>query len=170
MEKKSPAMPNRTREGPHEHPRVLPKLQGLVVGELVGFSESGEPLVQFDGAPVGSPVRARMTSPVEPDDIGHAVALLFEGGDPSCPIVIGRIEDRRPPAREMEVSTEVGAPFQVSADGERLEIRADREIVLRVGQASITLTRAGKILIQGAYLLSRSSGVNRIKGGSIQLN
>ena len=41
---------------------------------------------------------------------------------------------------------------------------------LRCGKASITLTRAGKVLIRGAYLLSRSSGVNRIKGGSVQIN
>ena len=49
-------------------------------------------------------------------------------------------------------------------------LSADKEIVLKCGKASITLTRAGKILIRGAYLLSRSSGPNRIKGGSIQLN
>jgi hypothetical protein len=42
--------------------------------------------------------------------------------------------------------------------------------VLRCGKASITLTSAGKVLIRGTYVLSRSSGVNKIKGGSIQLN
>ena len=47
---------------------------------------------------------------------------------------------------------------------------AESEIVLRCGEASITLTRAGKVLIRGTYLLSRSSGVNRIKGGSVQIN
>ena len=35
---------------------------------------------------------------------------------------------------------------------------------------NIMLTRAGKVLIRGAYLLSRSSGANRIKGGSVQIN
>ena len=55
-------------------------------------------------------------------------------------------------------------------DDQRLELRAEREIVLRCGKASITLTRAGKVIIQGAYLSSRSSGVNRIKGGSVQIN
>jgi hypothetical protein len=34
----------------------------------------------------------------------------------------------------------------------------------------LTLTHAGKVLIRGAYVLSRSSGVNRIKGGSVQIN
>ena len=40
----------------------------------------------------------------------------------------------------------------------------------RSPEASITLTRAGKVLIQGSYVSSRSTGVNRIKGGSVQLN
>ena len=157
-------------EDSDERPRVLPKLQGLVVGELVGFAPGGEPLVQFEGSPAGGPVRARMTVSVETDDIGHAVALLFEGGDPACPLVIGRIEDRRPAAQKALRSHESGGPFQLSADGERVEIQARREIVLRVGKASITLTRAGKVLIRGVYLSSRSSGVNRIKGGSVRLN
>ena len=46
-------------------------------------------------------------------------------------------------------------------------LTADKEIELRCGKASITLTKAGKILLRGEYLLSRSSGVNRIKGGSV---
>ena len=49
-------------------------------------------------------------------------------------------------------------------------LTAEHEIVLRCGKASLTLTRAGKVLIRGTYLLSRSSGVNRIKGGSVQIN
>ena len=31
-------------------------------------------------------------------------------------------------------------------------------------------TRAGKVLVRGAYVSSRSSGVQRIKGGSVQIN
>jgi hypothetical protein len=49
-------------------------------------------------------------------------------------------------------------------------VQAAEELVLRCGDASITLTRAGKIILRGTYLLSRSSGVNRIKGGSVQIN
>ena len=43
-------------------------------------------------------------------------------------------------------------------------------MVLRCGKASITLTQAGKILLDGTYVVSRSSGANRIKGASVQLN
>ena len=47
---------------------------------------------------------------------------------------------------------------------------AKKQLVLRCGQASITLTEAGKVLIQGSYVSSRSSGINRVKGGSVQIN
>ena len=55
-------------------------------------------------------------------------------------------------------------------DRKRILFDAEEEIVLRCGEASITLTRSGKIIIKGSYLLSRSSGANRIKGGSVQIN
>ena len=51
-----------------------------------------------------------------------------------------------------------------------LVLSAEQEIVLHCGDASVTLTKAGKIILRGAYLLSRSSGVNRIKGASVQIN
>ena len=59
---------------------------------------------------------------------------------------------------------------EAAADGRRVEINAEQEIVLRCGEASITLTRAGKILIRGEYVLSRSTGVNRIQGGAVEIN
>ena len=62
------------------------------------------------------------------------------------------------------------AQVEVDADGRHLIVSAKEQLVLRCGKASITLTKAGKVLIEGSYLLSRSSGVNRIKGGSVQLN
>ena len=58
----------------------------------------------------------------------------------------------------------------VQVDGERVVLSAAREIVLRCGGASITLTRAGKVLITGEYVLTRARGLNRIRGGSVQIN
>jgi hypothetical protein len=60
--------------------------------------------------------------------------------------------------------------LQIQIADERLELTARREVVIRCGKASITLTPAGKVLIRGTYISSRSSGANRIKGGSVQLN
>ena len=84
---------------------------------------------------------------------------MFERGDLSKPIIMGLLQ-HAPTRRESEVQV----------DGEKVVFNAEREIVLRCGESSITLTRAGKVLIRGKYVLSRSSGVNRIKGGSVQIN
>jgi hypothetical protein len=55
-------------------------------------------------------------------------------------------------------------------DGKQVVLAAEEQIVLRCGEASITLTRAGKILIRGAYLSSHSTGVNRITGATVEIN
>ncbi len=142
------------------------RLDGVVIGALIGLSERGEPLVIFPGNPLPEAVAARTTARLSADDVGREVALMFEDGNPRRPLVIGRIWR---PDDDGAPSAEAGR-LEVRVDDERLELTAEREIVLRCGRASITLTRAGKILLRGAYILSRSSGVNKIKGGSIQLN
>ena len=91
--------------------------------------------------------------------------MMFEDGDPHRPIIIGWLRTREPLA-----SSESLGQVGVELDGERLVILAKEQIVLRCGKASITLTKTGKVLIQGAYVSSRSTGVNRVKGGSVQLN
>lgn len=131
-------------------------IEGVVIGVLAGFAVDGAPEVLFSGCLEGRPVRARTTAALAPGDLGAEVALLFENGDPASPLVIGRL-----------VSP---APVRLAVDGEMLELKAEKSVVIRCGKASITLTRAGKVLIRGTYLFSRSSGVNRIKGGSVQLN
>jgi hypothetical protein len=149
-------------------PRELPKLDGGVVGVLAGFTPERVPLVEFQGNPVGFPIAARSVVRLERAPVGASILLMFEGGDASRPIVLGALDEQH-----ANVDAEVMAPagaFEVNADGGRVSVVAQREIVLRVGKASITLTREGKILLRGCYILSRSSGVNRIKGGSVQLN
>jgi len=58
----------------------------------------------------------------------------------------------------------------VQVDGNKLVFEAKEEIVFKCGDSSITLTKSGKILIRGKYLLNRSTGVNRILGASVQVN
>ena len=141
------------------------KVDGVVVGKLTGFDDSGMPLVTFVCGMSAEAVPARATVVLAEGAIGCEVALLFEHGDASKPIVIGLMW-----TPEHAEATLAMRSLQVQADDERLTLTAEREIVLRCGKASITLTRAGKILLRGTYLLSRSSGVNRIKGGSVQIN
>lgn len=141
------------------------RIDGIAIGILSGFNERREPLVVFPGNGEAVARVARSTVALVAEDAGCEIALMFENGDPSSPLIIGRIQQPR---------TQVGKPVvggaRVEIDGETLTLSAEREIVLRCGKASLTLTRAGKVLIRGAYLLSRSSGANRIKGGSVQIN
>ena len=55
-------------------------------------------------------------------------------------------------------------------DGKRVIIEGQDEIILRCGQASITLRRNGRVVIKGIHLESHASGTHRIKGGSVQVN
>ena len=140
-------------------------LNGVVIGMLVGFDEQRRPLVVYPGNPSEKAIVARTTATLSEEHIGKEVALLFEAGDPLSPIVIGPIQHPAVPE-----SSTARQPWSADVDGQRILLSAKKEIVLQCGKASITLTKAGKVLIRGAYLLNRSSGVNRIKGGSVQIN
>jgi hypothetical protein len=134
---------------------------GVIVGKFVGFNAAGDPLVNFVADIDRQDIVARSTITLREDQVGSDVVLSFEHGDLAKPIVIGSLWQPNSSTRE---------PLVAELDGERITLTAEKEIVLRCGKASITLTQAGKILIRGAYLSSQSSGMNRIKGGSVQIN
>ena len=159
----------------HEHeeqvghapePAARPALiTGVRTGVLIGFKDAGvTPLVLFPGQPGSAAIAARTTVDLHGAHIGRSVVLMFDAGDPLRPIVMGCIKG------ESNGLTEQPGQVEVDADGERLIVSAREQLVLRCGQASITLTKAGKVLIQGAYVSTRSTGVNRIRGGSVQIN
>ena len=139
-----------------------PYIDGVVVGVIKSIDQkSALPLVDFIANDSGRDVLAKSTVPVTHSEVGREVALLFEQGNPRKPIIIGLM---------WAPSTEVDQTVEIKQDQERLVLKAEREIELRCGKASIILTKAGKVLIKGDYVLSRSSGVNQIKGGSVQIN
>jgi Domain of unknown function (DUF6484) len=137
----------------------------LIVGRLAGFTDAGVPFVDYagnDDAP--KPVAARTTVALQPSQVGSEVVLSFADSDRREPIILGCL------VAPVAPSPDPAQPTDVELNGKRLEFTAEEEIVLRCGKSSIMLTQAGKVIIRGAYLLSRSSGVNRIKGGSVQIN
>jgi len=91
--------------------------------------------------------------------------LTFENGDPRSPVIIGCLHDAN-----AQTLPDIPGNVELEVDGQRLVVSAREQLVLRCGKASITLTRAGKVMIQGAYVSNRSSGVLRLKGGSVQIN
>ena len=149
--------------------RVKDKYIGITVGSLIGIKKTGEPLVNFstNGSIVSLPARSILR--LDQKDIGRKITVMFENGDYHKPIVTGLIQ-KPEVGKNPDNGHPDEKPIHVEIDGERLQLTAKKEIVLRCGKGSITITKAGKILIRGTYLLNRSSGVNKIKGGSIQLN
>jgi hypothetical protein len=139
---------------------------GIVIGELVAMTDDGRtPLVLYPGQAGSAAVAARSVVDLQGTHIGKQVVLVFEAADPARPVVMGVLRGTEGWPLEQRPGQ-----VEVDVDGERLTVTAKEELVLRCGKASITLTRAGKVLIEGAYVSSRSSGVNRLKGGSVQLN
>lgn len=140
-------------------PTVLP---AVFLGCLAAVDPERGPLVDFPGNSAG-PVDARLLVAVDSSALQAAVetrqpvALVFEGGDPSRPLIVGFVQ---PP----------GAPREARIDGKRVVLTGSEEVELRCGEASISLRKDGKLVIRGAYVETRAKGTNRIKGGSVQIN
>ncbi|MEW6632565.1 MAG: DUF6484 domain-containing protein, partial [Pseudomonadota bacterium] len=89
------------------------RIDGVVIGLLIGF-EDDAPLVVFVGNPSETALKARSLASLDASAVGAEVALLFEGGDPGRPLIVGRIVD---PAHARE-------QMQVVRDGETVTLNA----------------------------------------------
>jgi hypothetical protein len=137
---------------------TVQRIEGVAIGVLMGF-DGEAPLVVFAGNPRDAAIPARSLAPLDYGMVGAEVALMFEGGDPLRPLIVGRIVE---PARH-------DAP-QVVRDGERVAITAQERLELRCGKASLIMEKDGRITLRGSRLTSHASAANRIRGGSVHLN
>lgn len=155
----------------------------IVIGTLIEIDQQGQPLVDFSENNSEQPLLAMTTLGLTQTHIGRQVALLFANGDLQTPVIMGMIHSplqdmlenfgQTQSETENKSDVELNSDMKVDdvlVDGKKIIFEAKEEIVLRCGESSITLTKAGKILIRGKYLLNRSTGVNRIMGGSVQVN
>jgi len=149
-------------KGPLEHKE---RIAGAIVGTLVGFRGPYEPLVIYPDQPESTALNARASVDLQAEHIGHEVILVFEKGNPMKPIVTGLIRVSSPwPAKQRPPQVDV------DVDGQRLILTAKEQLVLSCGDASLTLHCDGKVVIRGRHVVSHASGVNRIRGGSVELN
>lgn len=153
---------------------VAPVPGGVVIGKLVGLTDQLEPLVAFDLESTQSPLVALSVVPINEENIGVEVVLSFAGNRDGSPVLMGVVQSRLdvqdiPVEKEDASATEMLNP-ELLINGEKINISAAKEITLQCGKSSITLNKSGKILIKGEHILSRASGANRVRGGSIQLN
>jgi hypothetical protein len=94
---------------------------------------------------------------LEASHIGRGVALMFEGGEPDRPVIMGLMHLLHPQSEFPEGKKD-------------MEISADRELTFRCGRSSIRMKKDGTIEIKGRNILSRASRSNDIRGGMINLN
>lgn len=171
----------------------------VVISTFIGLDEMGQALIELPGLFNKKKVQAaQATISLSQSSIGRQVVVMFIDGDIMQPIITGLvrsplydiIENAKRPLDDInlnkdlsenkalnayssensESSSKLKKEEQLVVDGKKVLIEGSQEVVLKCGDSSITLTQSGKILIRGKYLLNRSSGVNRIMGGSVQVN
>ena len=147
-------------------PRDLPHAR---LGRLVELDPKGVTRIDYPGNSAG-PLPAVLAVPLGREALQVAVAthaevvLLFDGGDPLKPIVVGLVQ---PMVSGLPESSQV---LDVKVDGKSVSFEARDQIVLRCGDASISLHKNGKVAIRGAFVESHATGTNRIKGASVKIN
>lgn len=132
--------------------------EGVSVATFAGFNDKDQFLVALSDEL--EPTPALSTIRLDETEIGNKIVVAYERNKVRSPIIIGRLQERK--------STSTQSTLKL--DGERLVFKAEREIELRCGEASIVLTKAGKVLIKGNYVLSRSRGANKLKGAYVDIN
>lgn len=145
---------------------------GVVIGTVEGATQDGRPLVQWAAGGGMSVVAQAVWMEVTPDWSGCKglrAVIGFESGDETKPLLLGLLDSPRPAATISKVTN--GQSGEVhSLRPKVLRIESEQELILECGEAKIALRADGRVVILGGYLLSRSKGVNKIKGGSVQIN
>ena len=150
-------------------PRPRTAIQGVRIGTLISADVATGVRVVYEEQPMDEAVEARTTVSVSPDDEGRSVLLVFEGGNPTRPIITGFIQEQ-PVSQPATMTLTREAVDEVQVDQARVCLEARQEIVLRCGRSSITLRADGKIVIKGREIVSRAASANKIKGSTVRIN
>lgn len=140
-------------------------------GHLTGIDDEGRLLFRPEGS-MGDPIAVAIGMPVADGTLVKAArqqsrAMVIRTGDTHARwVLVGLVRERL----STQAVTARPGQLEVAMDGETLRLTAERDIVLKCGEASLTLRKDGKIVLSGTNVLTASRGPNRIKGASIALN
>lgn len=141
---------------PQSKPRTRAPSAPLRRGRIVAIPGTGRVVVRIgrgrSSRDVSCDVLQSAQQPALELAVGDAVVVMMpeRKADPGC--VLGRSGPYRKPDREV------------------LTIEALRELVLKCGEATITLRHDGKLLIRADDIATVARRRNRIKGGSVDIN
>lgn len=127
-------------------------------------------LVSIDGVATSAatlgPIAAELLEQAAREQ--RVVPVAFLDGRADSPVLLGLHAPEplaAPPLAEPEPSA-----VELELDGERQVIEAKRELVLRCGDASITLRSDGTLTLRGRDVTSWARRRQRIRGGSVSIN
>ncbi|RKH46936.1 hypothetical protein D7X12_04185 [Corallococcus sicarius] len=141
------------------------------LGRIVGTDGEGRPVVDFDSNPVGPRV-ARKAVRLDAEGIQAAVEsrqpveLRFEEGDPRLPIITALL----PVAPRASHPDAIPGARVEAAESPTHIIQGRDGLVLRCGDAAVTLLRNGKVSLQGTSVETSAEGTVRIKGMAVQVH
>lgn len=159
--------PPRRRHRESGHQPALPLTSHVVptalLARVVALSEDGTVLVALAGQ---TPVAALVLHQISAEQLHHAKVM-------ATPVLVVALDGDVRRLAIIGVMTSTVTPHRLATakvDGRRVEITGQDEVVLACGAASITLTKAGKVIIKGVRISSLAEEVQRITGGSVQIN
>jgi hypothetical protein len=119
---------------------------------VTGVAANGAPLVLWRETEELEPRPALTQVPIGPHEIGRRCTLVFEGGDPDKPLILGLLHETHS-----------------TPQGYRI-LEGDEALILQCGTARIELRQEGRIVIQGVEIDTQAYGPYRIKGASVKVN
>ncbi len=145
------------------------RADALLAGHLDGVDAEGRILFRAEGSD-DPPVPVAIGMAVSDGALVQSARLrrraVVARTDNAGLVLVGFLRERV----DARVRDAGPGDLEVVVDGETLQIRAERQIELRCGKASLLLRADGRVILSGTYVVSTSRGPNKIKGATIALN
>lgn len=140
----------------------------ILRGKILALNNSGEIEVQCEADDTILLCYFLRTSaaPLPEFHPGDTVLLVSDENGESG-YVLGVVQPYLP---VREISQDNGHLANGNEPLPEIKLNASERIELRCGQSSLTMNKEGTVIVKGAKVVSRSSGVNKIKGATVQIN
>ena len=141
----------------------------MLTGHLDGLDAEGRLLFRATGTEESVPVTIGLEvsdgTLVKAARIGRRAMVLVPGAG-GTPVLAALLRERV----DAEARDASPGELEVHVDGETLRLTAEKTLELRCGKSRLVLRKDGRVVVQGAHILSASTGPQRIKGATIALN
>jgi hypothetical protein len=143
----------------------MPAPGEILIGVIVDKLTNGLPVVQvmddsFEGV---APMVAQSICSLDVLEVGRQCAVTVTGGSQQTALVLGQLQSA-------VIGLGSAAEIKVSQEDGMIEIQSEKEIAFRCGDATFRMTSEGLVEMRGNRVVSHSTGLNRIRGGSVRLN